>query len=330
MKPTRIQIPEELKAEVPHSTFGKILSATPVVMAVVATMLAGLSSSEMTRAQYERSLAAQEQSKAGDQWSFFQAKRLRGAFQSTTMDLLQGTTSISQFRAAALKETVGQIPENEPGTTRQEMAKLLDSPDVQNALLMLEKSELPPMPPAPRLQPEVQRALDALQNPRGEAEVMQLVPKIKEGDLDEAVMSAREHAQAFDDLTKPVSRAIEQVDTLLARLASLDASLKKDGSVYRDFTSARLKFASLRYEAEARLNQGIANLYEVQVRKSNLSAQRHHVRSQRFFFGMLAAQAGVIISTFAMAARKHNVLWSIAAAAGVIAVAFAVYVYLYV
>ena len=54
----KVEIPDKLKADVPATTWGKMLSATPVVMAVVATMLAGLSSSEMTRAQYDRSLAA--------------------------------------------------------------------------------------------------------------------------------------------------------------------------------------------------------------------------------------------------------------------------------
>ena len=38
----------------------------------------------------------------------------------------------------------------------------------------------------------------------------------------------------------------------------------------------------------------------------------------------------VIISTFAIAARKRNFLWSVAATAGAAAVAFSVYVYLYV
>jgi hypothetical protein len=66
----KVQIPEALKSDVPQNKFGKMLAATPVVMAVIATMLAGLASSEMTRAQYDRALAAQQQSKAGDQWSF--------------------------------------------------------------------------------------------------------------------------------------------------------------------------------------------------------------------------------------------------------------------
>src|SRR5512136_462163 len=98
----KVQIPDELKADIPQTTFGKILSATPVVMAVVATALAGLASSEMTRAQYDRSLAAQQQSKAGDQWSFFQAKRLRGAMQRSTLDLLQNTTELHPLDSAAL------------------------------------------------------------------------------------------------------------------------------------------------------------------------------------------------------------------------------------
>ena len=50
---------------------------------------------------------------------------------------------------------------------------------------------------------------------------------------------------------------------------------------------------------------------------------------QHFFFGMLGAQAAVIISTFAIAARKRNLLWSLAAGAGALAILFAVYVYLY-
>jgi hypothetical protein len=45
---------------------------------------------------------------------------------------------------------------------------------------------------------------------------------------------------------------------------------------------------------------------------------------------MLGAQLAVIIATFAIAARQRNFLWSIAAAAGTTAIAFAAYVYLYV
>ena len=54
----------------------------------------------------------------------------------------------------------------------------------------------------------------------------------------------------------------------------------------------------------------------------------YHGLSMAVHLGMLGAQLAVIISTFAMAARQRNLLWSLAAIAGLIAVAFAIYVYL--
>src|SRR5512146_2291945 len=117
----KVNIPEQLKSDMPQSTWGKILSATPVVMAVLATMLASLASSEMTRAQYSRSLAAQQQSKAGDQWGFFQAKRLRGAVQRSTLDLLQSTTEVHPVDAAAIAQ--GGVAVDSP-VGRQTLAAL--------------------------------------------------------------------------------------------------------------------------------------------------------------------------------------------------------------
>ena len=46
-----------------------------------------------------------------------------------------------------------------------------------------------------------------------------------------------------------------------------------------------------------------------------------------FSIGMLGAQAAVIIATLAMASRQRNLLWSVAALAGLVAVALAIYVY---
>src|SRR3954469_18852371 len=81
----------------PPGIWGLILTSTPVVLTVLATTFAGLSSSEMTRSMYFRSLAAQHQSKAGDQWAFFQAKRIRGTTLESTVELLQGITHAEPF-----------------------------------------------------------------------------------------------------------------------------------------------------------------------------------------------------------------------------------------
>lgn len=331
----KVQIPEQLKSDVPATQWGKILAATPVVMAVVATGLAGLASSEMTRAQYDRALAAQQQSKAGDQWSFFQAKRLRGALQRNSVDLLQNTVEVRPLTAAMLTG-LAEAPPAQPdmskaGKTKAERLAVLQSPGGALALTCLERGTVPPMGTAPPVDPNVKAALDAVEGMAPEPAIATILGRVSNKTLDDALRADRDYAQAFDTITKPVNQAIDQLDNLLGRQAGQAARTNSaEANLFRDFTVARLRYAAQRYEVEARLNQAIANLYELQVHKSNISAERHHARSQRFFFGMLAAQLGVIVSTLAMAARKRNMLWAIAAAAGLVAIAFAVYVYLYV
>ena len=345
MKPTKVTIPDELKADLPQSRFGKILGATPVVMAVVATMLAGLASSEMTRAQYDRSLGAQQQSKAGDQWSFFQAKRLRGAIQHNTADLLQTVTEIHAFDSAALeqfaRQSAGQVNSAETAALGKDLLGVIESSAGPQALALLKSGEPPKANTALAVSSNITAAMQGVETSVPDAELATVVNQVDTKSLDAAIHSARDQAQDFDTATKPINQAVDQLDALLGKLAMVrqksqgparaDASAADlFASLTRDFTAARLRYAGLRYEIEARLNQTIANLYEVQVRKSNISAEHHHRRSQRFFFGMLAAQTGGIISTLAMAAKNRNLLWFISAAAGLVAVAFAVYVFLYV
>ncbi len=68
--------------------FEMVVTSTPVLLTVIATFLIGQSTSEMTRAQYFRSVAGQNQSKVADQWGFFQAKRIRSQILEGNADLL--------------------------------------------------------------------------------------------------------------------------------------------------------------------------------------------------------------------------------------------------
>lgn len=304
----KIKIPEELKENVPLTLWGKILNATPIVMTVIATMLAGLASSEMTKAQYDRSLAAQQQSKAGDQWGFFQAKRLRSAIQLGTLDVVQATGSEHTFNADGLRAFAATLPH---------------AAAVQSALELLLAARLPEQAAAPAYDPKIQAALDAIEHAATGPDFNQLLLAAKPDLVAAALRSAQDHTRAFDSLLRPVITGGDQLGD------SLDPTGTAPRPLIRDFTVLRLRYSALRYDTEARLNQAVANLYELQVRQSNLSAERHHRRSQRFFYGMLAAQAAVIIATFAMAARKRNFLWSLAATAGLGALSFAVYVFLF-
>src|SRR5262245_49935735 len=82
--------PSAAPPDPPKSPGERALTAVPVVLTVLATVLAGLSSGEMTRSMYYRSLAAQNQAKAGSQWAFFQAKRTRGTVLEATAELARG------------------------------------------------------------------------------------------------------------------------------------------------------------------------------------------------------------------------------------------------
>jgi hypothetical protein len=274
-------IPEELKKDLPQTPWGKILTATPVIMTVIATLLAGLASSEMTRAQYDRALGAQLQSKAGDQWSYFQAKKMRSALQRNSLELLQATVDVRPLENPALDKM--------------------------------------PSIAAPALDAGLQAALAAVEAQQPEAEITAALKPVDDKAIAAALQSARDRAREFDAALAPANQALGQLEKSLP---------PGDQRAARDLTAARMTFAAKRYDAEAGLNQNIANLLELQVRKANVSAERHHRRSGKFFFGMLAAQAAVIVSTLAMAARKRNLLWTLAAAAGLAAIVFAIYVYL--
>ena len=292
----KAQIPDALKADLPQTKWGKIVATTPVVMTVIATLLAGLSSSEMIRAQYDRSLAAQQQSKAGDQWGYFQAKRLRAAQQRGTLDVIRATAKVYPLDAKRF----------EPSSA---------SP---LALDSLANGTLPATEPAPALAEPISAALAAVEAGQSDEAVVHLLKSIKKTDLAGALAAASAHVRAFDAALKPVTSDIETLEKHISP------------GIEPSFIAARLAYSAQRYDVESRQNQVIAQLLELQVRQSNISAERHHSRSGFFFYGMLAAQLAVIISTLSMAVQKRNTLWVIAAAAGVFALAFAIYVYLFV
>lgn len=302
----KAEVPAEIKATLPEGKWGRILGMTPVVMTVVATLLAGLSTSEMTKAQYTRALGAQLQSKAGDQWGFFQAKRLRSAIQSGALDTAQLTVGDVEPDAAALRRFAATLPNHAP---------------VLAALETLLSGQLPAPTTAPALAPEIRTALAAID--RGAPETDAALRAVRAAQIEEALSAAQAHARAFDDLLRPV---VENGDRLGE---AIDAAPETRRALGRDFAVLRLRYSAMRYDAEAKLNQSVARLLDLQVRQSNLAAERHQRRSTRFFYGMLGAQAAVLVSTFALAARRRSLLWSLAASAGLGAVSFAAYVYLF-
>jgi hypothetical protein len=292
--PPKIQIPDELKKDLLDSKWGKILIATPIIMTVIATALAGLASSEMTRAQYDRSYAAQLQAKAGDQWSYYQAKKLRSALAGDSLDMLMATSVVQPLDATALG--------NADSATVNALA--------QGTIVWGSPAQF---------EDKINTAIIALANSAPESEIDADLTGVSDADLLNALDAAKKAAAQFNNATKTINQTVD----------SLDKKLRDgDQNTFRSFSAMRLRYTVARYDVESKLNMAIANIYELQVRKGNMSAERHHQRSTRFFYGMLAAQMAVIIATFSIASQKKNLLWSLAAAAGLAAVSFSVYVYL--
>jgi len=97
------------QAEKPASSSSTVLNMTPVVLTVLATIFAGVSSSEMTQSMFYRALAAQEQSKSGDEWAFFQTKRIRGTSLETTGQLLDSYTHPIPFSSDLFHTATAQM-----------------------------------------------------------------------------------------------------------------------------------------------------------------------------------------------------------------------------
>lgn len=388
------------------SLWEAIITATPVALTVLATILAGLSSSEMTQAQYYRSLAAQQQSRAGDQWGFFQAKRIRGSMLEQTVDLLRPTgdrlseslpkqserlhrqlmrgqrqaegllkaLAAAGTKAGPARESLSQAANKllrtirakltEVASLQQNIAKQLDSSATGRALAYIAE----PLPLNSGANPAdlaIQAVQKAIASRTPDQEIVGLLSQVHNGELQDALAKAEAQAQAFDVEIKPISKAIDDlapfVDAVAAQANSLDAlarelvdlepeapasldevrrgiaAIEHTGAaaratadeVRKDFKAARYTFKARRYEREARDNQVVAELYEVQVRLSGLSSDRHRERSKRFFYGMLTAQAGVTIASLSLAFRRKSILWSLASIAGLAAVILGSYVYLF-
>jgi hypothetical protein len=89
--------------------FDTVLTATPVLLTVVATFMVGRSAAEMTQAQYHRTVAGQNQSKVGDQWAFFQAKRIRGTTYEVSADVFLAAREPVWLSKQSLLEAVNQL-----------------------------------------------------------------------------------------------------------------------------------------------------------------------------------------------------------------------------
>jgi hypothetical protein len=386
---------------VPKALWERILTTTPVIMTILSTLLAGLSSSEMTQAQYHRSLAAQYQSKAGDQWGFFQAKRIRGSGLENTAEMLQPQVILSdpsELEASAhrvsltlrrvgkeMGELVDKVSSSQSGkkdlvrsaleqvqstaqaeagkaaNSEKEIHEALSRPEVRQVFDSFVRGKLSGLDDEAIEDPSVKQALQALAERRTDSEVDRIVAGLSNETIEKTLETAQKNAKQADEATQPLTKALTEVDGAIKRHVALAIPvlnvLRKTQEatemetnresipnlqmalspgklqaeieqLQKGFRAVLHQFNGLRNRREADYNQKLAYVDEIQVHKSGLTSERHRQRSKNFFYGMLVAQAGMAISSFALAARQKSVLWTLACLAGLTAVTFSGYVYL--
>src|SRR5207248_1925032 len=155
--------------------------------------------------------------------------------------------------------------------------------------------------------------------------------------VQEQINLARPAQRAFRDLEIAAMDLPEGSDPQLAEVRAAIAGLGHSGQVLKtaaeelstDYKTAWHAYQARRYRDEADYNRQAAEMYEIQVRKSSAISERHRDRSKNFFYGMLAAQAGVTIATLSLAVKHKSLLWGLASLAGFGAIAFSIYVHLY-
>jgi hypothetical protein len=427
--------PSEQTPHTKKNWWQAVLTATPIALTAVATVLAGLSTSEMTLAQYHRSLAAQNQSKVSDQWGFFQAKRIRGTGMEEAFDRLLPRYKTSQGMQpgrleAASRQLTGALQKAEkqtaglekaltsgvpsrpinaksadthgaskdgtsPGSAgeplRQAAARLHDAAqecvrqaeatdkllheklankDLGKSFAFLSGNQLPEVEDVKFEQENIQRAVQAISDRLGENELGLILRQIKEDEVSRAIETAEGNARRFESAGKSVGKMLDDIDKLVqgqtaragdfhqavadyrqaltgsrpglggkvsSDLQSQDASLEKSDAAVQAaaeeldnlFKAGRYSYTARRQKRESDYHLKTAGLYEVQVHLNSLTSDRHRTRSKLFFFCMLAAQAGVTIASLSLAVRQRNVLWALAGLAGIAAVTFSGWVYLY-
>ncbi len=350
-----------------------ITIATPVVLTVLATVLAGLSSSEMSSSQYFRSLAAQMQSKVSDQWAFYQAKRFREMECQNTLGILEGLNQLAPADGQDLQGAANELIErmnrtaaaansadsqrlHEPLARAQSLVEEFGRAATRpaEAVVLRYASDAPgPLdvrPPKdrqeqPTADSRIAETVRAIGDGTPEATTEQLAGRIDQARLDDALALAAKNSADFESAAAPITLAADRLQGIIREIALSAAEFERAAGaqaagatnigdplrrLHSIWTGIRLRFDASRYEGDARDNQVLAQLYEVWVRKDGFASERHRLRSKQFFYGMLGAQAGVTIATLSLAVQRRSLLWGIAAAAGLAAVSFAGYVYLFV
>jgi hypothetical protein len=295
--------PDAPKPEEPKGFLEKIGAALPIGLTALATVFAGMSTGALQQAMYWKSQAAQDQSKATNQWTLAGFKVDRAL--------------IMQTAAAQLSVAAGKKPDFAPDSTSADektAAEWLEGkgpPDAYRRGADAKRREgrvgLPDVP-AP-----LQELLDMIRKREPEEDITRKAARIPKAEINKAINDAEASNEKITeaDWTPKVDTARKLVTN--SRTKDADPAKAAAGQ------AALFELERRRYRSEATLNQEIAALYEARVRTSSAESDKHRSKSETLFIAMLVAQIGGVVSSLALARKKQSALWLFAAMVGLAA-----------
>jgi hypothetical protein len=283
--------------EPPRSFLDKIGAALPIALTALATVFASMSNGALQEAMYWKSQAAQDQSRATNQWSLAGFKRDRAL--------------IMQATAAQLRAQCGYapvdfvVPPDANDETRKALAWLTEKGDKGG----------PPRVNLPTIDDahikELRDAIEKRESEKDQQAKAALVPL------------ARINA-AIDDAEKFSEQTDKEWDPVVKAASALVAHQTASGAQKKDAATAAVALGfdleERRYRAESRLNQGIGFLYEVRTKVSAAISDKHRRKSTFLSYAMLVAQVGAVASSLALARKQKSTLWLFAGVVGLVSV----------
>ena len=300
---------DEAKAQEKKGLVEKIGAALPIGLTALATVFAGMSTSALQQAMFWRSAAAQDQSKATNQWTLAGFKRDRSLIVQTTAAQLRATAG---YETPAFPVSVNSAPE------------------MQQALAWLD-GKGPPKVELPKVEDHsLLDLMEAIRKREPEAELLKKAAKVPataiNDALDKAEKAAEEIDAAWEGTIKAAAKLVADEAKVKPDLAAAERAKKLAQATAAQATGFELE--QRRYRAESTLNQGIGFLYEARVKVSTAESDRHREKSKLFFYAMLAAQIGAVVSSIAMARKTRSALWVFASVIGLVSLGFGAYVFL--
>jgi hypothetical protein len=194
------------------------------------------------------------------------------------------------------------------------------TPVQARALSWLIKRDGPPRTSPPEITDEHIKALrKAIEDRAPEAELLQIAAKVDMAAINKAIDDTERFAADTDKEWGPTISAA-------AEFASSNDPKHADSPKNRAARQAAgFDLEERRYRAESRLNQAIGFLYDIRVKVSSATSDKHRKKSELLGYAMLVAQIGAVAASLALARKRGLSLWLVAALIGLVALGFGGY-----